>query len=182
MFAKKICAKCNQELFVDQFYKVNKGTRVDSYCKSCKCVVSNAWKRVNKDRVKAHKQRDYEKNKAKRYATHRNWLKEHPEHRAWREAWLSNNRDKTRAYERKYTKSLRETILDHYGHYCNRCGIVDDDVLDIDHVNNDGNLQRRVIKGQYSFYKAVIVSGFSNKYQILCRNCNWKKHINGGSL
>lgn len=57
--------------------------------------------------------------------------------------------------------------------------------LTIDHVNNDGNVQRKSDKtGGTNFYRLtahkILDGNAPNDLQILCRNCNWGKHVNGG--
>jgi hypothetical protein len=76
---------------------------------------------------------------------------------------------------------IRQALVDEaVGQYV--CFIDDDDVLVVDHVNNDGNVHRKTHKGKYSQYKSIIDAGYPKDYQILCCNCNWKKHVNGGTL
>ena len=62
---------------------------------------------------------------------------------------------------------------------CCKCGESDIDVLCIDHKRNNGAAERRSI-GNIGIYKKIIrgpPSKMKREYQILCRNCNWKKHI-----
>jgi len=67
-----------------------------------------------------------------------------------------------------YSKSLKP--------YCEICKIDDIDVLTLDHINNNGNIHRKTMKSHNLYYE-LIKTNFPNGYQILCRNCNYKKFI-----
>ena len=58
---------------------------------------------------------------------------------------------------------------------CSQCNCDIYEVLDIDHIENDGNKERKNIKCTLSFYQYIIKNNFPKKYQILCKNCNWLK-------
>ena len=62
---------------------------------------------------------------------------------------------------------------------CAFCGETDIDVLCIDHIYNDGGKERKS-KSSSKFYGELLKMSFKErieKYQVLCRNCNWKKHL-----
>lgn len=69
---------------------------------------------------------------------------------------------------------LKQVVYDHYGWTCATCGISDERVLSIDHINNDGGIQRRKIRGN-TFLKWIIKNNFPTDLQILCMNCQWIK-------
>ena len=72
-------------------------------------------------------------------------------------------------------KLIKTLILDNYGHECVGCGNKDDDILTIDHINNDGWLERKTEKN--SLYRRLIKLGFpKDNFQVLCYNCNIKKY------
>lgn len=80
---------------------------------------------------------------------------------------------------------FKKTIFEYYGAICNCCGETEPTFLTIDHINNDGNVQRMQIKtGGTNFYRTVAKRIEANDaptdLQILCRNCNWGKHVNHG--
>ena len=127
--------------------------------------------------------------------------------RDWREA----NRDKDREHKRENrnrklmngtpeevaairkaesdkTKRLqavcRDQVFEAYGGYkCNCCGENKPMFLSIDHVDNDGAIERK--SGKYcgsgtGFYQWLRKNKFPLGYQVLCMNCNTGKHKNGG--
>lgn len=74
-------------------------------------------------------------------------------------------------------------VMDHYGKECNCCGESELLFLTIDHINNDGHLQRRA-PGQSShnnIYGWLVRNSFPSGFQVLCMNCNHGKHRNGGT-
>ena len=65
------------------------------------------------------------------------------------------------------------------GAKCRACGTEDIDVLTLDHINNDGGGRRREASG-VAIYRSVIYSSPTRSdLQVLCLNCNIKKHLNG---
>ena len=88
---------------------------------------------------------------------------------------------KNQITQNKFHEKLRLDIISHYNNgCCARCGENDIDVLTIDHVNNDGKHERDIIGSTYAFYSWLKKHNYpQERYQILCRNCNWKKHIQG---
>jgi hypothetical protein len=76
------------------------------------------------------------------------------------------------------TTEFRQKVLEHYGSACRRCGESNEEILQIDHVNDDGYAQRdtKHPRGGLQFYKWIIANQFPEDLQILCPNCNWAKH------
>ena len=80
-------------------------------------------------------------------------------------------------YRKRVRPELKKLVYDHYGNKCACCDEKQILFLSVDHVNNDGYKKR--LKG-YDFYRSIIRDGYPDTYQLLCRNCNWGKQINGG--
>lgn len=60
-----------------------------------------------------------------------------------------------------------------YGGKCQVCGIDDPVILALDHVNNDGHVDKR---GGYPLYRKLKREGWpQDRYQLLCHNCNYRK-------
>lgn len=94
-----------------------------------------------------------------------------------RRLYRLKNKDKLRNYNKEYSKRLRSAAIDTLGGKCVSCGVEDIRVLQIDHINGGGSLERKSREYVGNFYKNVIRSFLNkeNKYQILCANCNWIK-------
>lgn len=69
----------------------------------------------------------------------------------------------------RYRLKMRREALDTLGGRCIRCGIGDERVLQIDHIDGGGCQEQRMI-GSHGVHKRVIegVTG----YQLLCANCH----------
>jgi hypothetical protein len=80
---------------------------------------------------------------------------------------------------RKTTADRKALVFRHYGGKCLHCGVSDFEVLTIDHINNDGAAHRKRLwdSSGRAIYKYLIENDFPPGYQILCRNCNWKKYL-----
>ena len=93
--------------------------------------------------------------------------------------------------ERARTK-LRRLVFEHYGLVCAACGESDFGVLTIDHVNNDGAEHRRRVFGNprnggrppsgHWLYWWLKRNNYPPGFQVLCQNCNFAKHKNGGVI
>jgi len=94
-------------------------------------------------------------------------LKEY--NRTYNSEWLKNGKRKLKS-NRIYRENLRKEIFKKYGEICARCGFNDIRALQIDHINGGGN-QERANMSPWKFYKLVLLD-MSNKFQILCANCN----------
>lgn len=172
----KMCTDCEKSLPTYRF-GVQRGMII-SICYACKVLRTNKWRAENPDRVRVHKATFYQNHREDINKKTAQWAADNPErYREQHNDWLVNNREKTRVYVQRYTRQAKQEVFDHYGHRCNRCGHVDEDVLIVDHVNNDGAAHRKVVRNAYSFYKSIKDAGFPTTFQILCRNCNWKKHL-----
>lgn len=65
-----------------------------------------------------------------------------------------------------------------YGGKCSCCGEIRDSFLQIDHMNNDGNVHRRVSEvRRKGIFKWLILYDFPAGFQILCANCNHSKRV-----
>jgi hypothetical protein len=88
-------------------------------------------------------------------------------------------RDHAAVLAAKIRRKLLKTIMDHYGAICACCGEKNPLFLTLDHKNNDGAEQRRIMPGKETVFRWIIKEGFPESYQILCYNCNCGRHRNG---
>lgn len=86
---------------------------------------------------------------------------------------------------RRYRDKLRDETFLHYGGKECVCGEDDILVLQLDHIQNDGNKHRKTFDGNgcgTELYLFLKKSGFPPGYQVLCANCNIAKARNGGVI
>lgn len=77
--------------------------------------------------------------------------------------------------------ALKEVVFAHYGWKCACCGERERLFLSIDHVNNDGHLDRAgKRRSSARLYRKIKNQGFPASYQVLCMNCNFGKRMNNG--
>jgi hypothetical protein len=69
---------------------------------------------------------------------------------------------------------IRKEIIDLLGGKCNICGFNDIRALQIDHVNDDGKLDRERYNSNMTLYKIILerIKNGSKNYQCLCANHN----------
>lgn len=129
------------------------------------------------------------------------WHKDNPERvRENLRKWRAANSDRIRIYASNYCKrnrahktakarelriALRSQVIQAYGGRCACCGENNEIFLAIDHINNDGATERKLLYGSQAgssstrFYRLLRRRGYPNGYQVLCWNCNWAKHRGG---
>lgn len=90
-------------------------------------------------------------------------------------------------YQKERMRDGRHIVFSHYGYECTWCGdTTTKEVLQLDHVNNDGHQQRvqrsaeGIVKKFHAakndnYYRTIIKQGFPATYQVLCAVCNFYK-------
>lgn len=96
--------------------------------------------------------------------------------------WETSEKGKAymKSYHVEYKDKLKKLVYDYYGWSCKCCNETLESMLTVDHVNNDGFLDRKLQISGARFYKKIINENYPSTYQILCMNCNWSKRINKG--
>lgn len=87
-------------------------------------------------------------------------------------------------YVRNARYNARATILSYYGRACACCGETIEKFLTIDHINNDGSIQRSKFASEHCYYanvaKLIKLGKAPTDLRILCCNCNMGRARNGG--
>lgn len=137
---------------------------------------NEATRTCRRNRIQQHKCQDCgiqnEKSKYTRCYTCRE------KHNTRGRKWVKEHRGARTDYAYAYNRGLFDRILKEYGGKCTCCGESNPLFLCIDHVNNDGSVERKAgLKGG-KLYNHIINMQFPDRYTILCFNCNFGKHIN----
>lgn len=99
--------------------------------------------------------------------------------RQWHRNFYENNTEHELERKKNYKWEMKQIALFIYsdGHMiCNKCGFNDIDCLDLDHIDNDGNKTRKETN-KMGIYFYLNKLDYPIGYQVLCRNCNWKKYL-----
>lgn len=132
-------------------YKCGNNEReIHSYCRECYREIRKVKYAVNRDRV-------LEINRLSR----------------------SKDPEKSRLRARQRNRELREAVIRGYGGRCTCCGISVYEFLTIDHVLNDGNVERKQVCRD-AMLRKIIRDQFPDRYTVLCYNCNLAKAFHGG--
>ena len=82
---------------------------------------------------------------------------------------------KNSAWSIKKGRIVRRAIIELLGSECVRCGNNDFRVLQVDHINGDGAIDRLKSSSYEKYLKEPLEA--IKKLQVLCANCNWiKRH------
>jgi hypothetical protein len=91
-----------------------------------------------------------------------------------------SQKQKARWLERKYRLNLKLRAIEKLGSKCSCCGVKDTELLNVDHIHENGASHRKLLKGKsIGIYRLIRDSTDLSDYQLLCWNCNNSKHIGG---
>jgi hypothetical protein len=155
------------------------------------------WARANPEKVRVSNAKWRKANPEKAHASTNRWMQKNKERvRAVQSIWYAKNKEKEKVkyMQRREEKKLidKKTKLEcfrAYGEFnpkCACCGESQYKFLSIDHVNNDGHLDKKTDRkrrrGGIGLYRYLRKRGFPDKdrYQVLCMNCNHGKMLNNG--
>ena len=141
--------KCLGCLIEKEFnkYEINRGRHENWRCKSC--AIKNHWsiKGIRTEKDKLEYQRKY----------------------------YQQNRAKLDKYNTEWLANKRLELIGYFGGKCVVCHESDPIVLDFDHIFDDGAEERRLTKGKNVVRHLSKKSTDKSRYQLLCKNCNWRK-------
>jgi hypothetical protein len=133
----------------------------------------------NKERLLAEKREEYRRNRDRYREYGRKYhLENKAKHNEQSHQNYIKNKGRYRVSVKKTRRNQRLKVLSHYTNgtlTCN-CGFSDERALCIDHVNNNGAHERKMIKGS-GIYAHIIRQGYPPDYQVLCANCNQIKEM-----
>lgn len=72
--------------------------------------------------------------------------------------------------------NAKELVLTHYGAKCALCSETNEELLQIDHIYNNGHQHRLDDSRARVMALWLVKHGFPTGYQTLCRRCNLMKH------
>jgi hypothetical protein len=87
------------------------------------------------------------------------------------------NKNDGKIKSKEYKTRLRKEIIDKYGGKCNICNENRIEFLCIDHIDGNGNKQRKELGGTQKVWNWIKKNNYPNGYRILCHNCNQSESI-----
>jgi hypothetical protein len=165
---EKHCSKCAQTKPLEAFYRKtrNKKDGHTPHCKECMAEYQRQTKEKAAERARAWKKR----NREHLNAYNREWNKNRDE----------ESKERKRQYNRELARKYHREAIQAYGGFCTCCGETEMSFLQIDHINNDGAEHRKSING-VQLAPWLKRRGYPEGFQVLCVNCNFAKHTNGGT-
>jgi hypothetical protein len=163
------CTGCKVSKPDDEFWR-SKGKK-DGLCSQCKTCM-RAYRQAHRELYRER---------------HRVWGAKHREHvKAYNEAYKPRerelrelNRERRREQNASWARADQQAAIDAYGGFCCCCGETERAFLQLDHIESNGAAHRRETNG-------VRLAGWLRKrgypagFRVLCANCNFGRHINGG--
>ena len=129
------------------------------------------YKKKNRDVINSRRRELYAQNPEKHRARSTRYRKENPE-----KVNTTNRRNSA-----KYRVKMKKEAMEAYGSECNCCGEDNRFFLQLDHINNDGHLDRKKHLTSTKLFAHLKKKGWpKDNYQLLCANCNFGKMLNGG--
>lgn len=141
----------------------------ENICCKCKGVLDTQFKHCNK--CLSQRSTSYKKASGNGVCPGCRIIVENPD-RVYCESCL----DIFRIKNKERSAVLKKQVMDGYGGKCSCCGEEELIFLNIDHVYENGSIERKNgIKGNV-MYRKLRDENFPPGYQVLCFNCNFAKH------
>jgi hypothetical protein len=167
----KQCSVCLQLLPIEFFYpsKTKHGGR-QSECKTCRGKMNQKYRQQNRSKISEYFARYKQQNPEVMLK-----YQGSPKRRTTNNAWVEKNRELINAQRRRRLIELRNEVYTAYGNRCSCCGETDARFLSIEHRERDGAHHRRELGGSgMPTYRFLQKHGYpTDKYTLLCMNCNW---------
>ena len=186
---EQICVACGLAKDLEtQFFKNSaKANGFDAKCKQCRGSRAKSYREENSAKIADQRKKKYADNReavlAQKHVYYKHnveqilakkseyWRKNKSVIRTRTQAWRDRNKDVVAASTKQYRDGIFEATIAVLGGKCVWCGEFEKEFLTIDHVDNDGNSERKF--GSIG-WKRKILDGKSDisKYRVLCHNCN----------
>ena len=183
----KTCSRCGATKPTTEFFK-GPARAPDGLSYWCKQCAGDYQRERAKDpavrkRRRSYNSADYDRHREKRLAASADYHRKNPDvHRRAVKKWDETHTEQRMALIAGRRERNRQEVFAAYGGFeCAWCGETDPDVLEIDHVNNDGAAHRRELttiigRGGSAMYTWLRSNGFPPGFQVLCANCNKRKY------
>lgn len=102
--------------------------------------------------------------------------------KARKRAMIRQKGPKVREYQLRVARQAKQdriTVIIKYGGKCACCPEDDLPFLCIDHINGGGSRERKS-QSSHKYWRNLAANPISDRYQVLCHNCNMAKQFNGG--
>ena len=100
--------------------------------------------------------------------------------REYSKIWYREHPESIARIKKKQNQKVRLDVVRIYGEKCTCCSESNPNFLSLDHVNNDGAYERNVVGMRNdTLYRKLRREGRSDRYQLLCYNCNMAKAFYG---
>ena len=185
------CVKCGVEATTEtelDLFINNHGSKhgKQNLCKDCKKQEDFAYRQTDKGRMIARRSnKKYRENNPdsynasiKKYRATERYL-ELQRVAALKNHYAHHEESKHKLRQHRAIRRLQALIKLDPEPKCANCGIDNEIVLTFDHINNDGAEERKKLR-HYQILTRILemdAEDARKEFQILCRNCNWEKHI-----
>lgn len=168
----KKCRLCNILKSLDAFPR-NKGNSdgLDNRCRECRASI---YQTVKTEVLRKAKEK-YDANPDLFRSRRRDSHTKHADSRNIRRRSKWNQKSRDSQNETRY--AIRVACFDTLGGQCLRCKTDDYDVLCVDHIEDDGQQERKSGISSITIWRKVIRGEDLGKYQLLCFNCNLRKSV-----
>jgi hypothetical protein len=159
--------------------KKQKARRRFYYANRDKAIAqASAWCSANPEKTRAHRATSKLRNRGKNLPKARAYTQRYrAEHPLYQQQYYYQNRDEISARVKVEHQKLKQETINAYGGRCVCCGETSMEFLCLDHIHNDGHVERKGSSGSgRAFYSKLKRQGFpKDRIQVLCQNCNSAK-------
>jgi hypothetical protein len=169
---EKLCVICNKKYDINHFVVTK--IRKDGYSNKCKDCLKEYRK---SDVIKSYL--NDKKNSGRQNITAKNYRNKHRDVVTARQKnYRDLNQEQIKKNEKEKRFRIRNEVLSKLGNSCVVCGESERSFLSIDHIHNDGKLDREKFSNLYNFLSHINkLPEINQKYQVMCHNHNREKQI-----